>query len=376
MITKVNKYFSLMKSNEQNIPQNNLNDLQKMHLVLVGQLNLSLENAVNESLYELISEAIKLGQRFPTSNPAHLYPKISRTTFTQYFISLGNEIYNDALAKYKEIGNVALAIDAGKEGSKFYFDIILTNAIHNVKPLIYKAIEYFDGTYESYCEKISNAINDLEKSGFKLSGIVADGLRVQRKAVKHCIEEHGSRLLSVPCSCHCLNLAILDYLKKLGDSIDCIETFALVFNTKTISSRLKITCPSRCYTRWSIFFDICSWMVIHYDSIEQFLNQQSNLTLRPFHKDYQIISKCIKAIRKWAPLLTILLLPFKIVSEKLEGDSVTSGYTYGYSHSATILLEQLSRESAIEKCSMPLITCVQDRLDFSESGTLQRLLFH
>ena len=82
------------------------------------------------------------------------------------------------------------------------------------------------------------------------------------------------------------------------------------------------------------------------------------------------------AIRKWAPLLTILLLPFKIVSEKLEGDSVTSGYTYGYSHSATILLEQLSRESAIEKCSMPLITCVQDRLDFSESGTLQRLLFH
>lgn len=187
-----------------------------------------------------------------------------------------------------------------------------------------------------------------------MSGIVANGLRVQRKAVSQCIEDRGSKMLSIPCSCHCLNLAILDYLKNLSDSIDCIETFALVFNTKTVSTRLKISCPNRCYTRWSNFFDICSWMVIHYEQIEMFLNQESNLKLSAFQKNDQVIAKCIKALRKWAPLLTILLLPFKILSEKLEGDSITSGYTYGYSHSATILLEQLAHESVIEKYSIEL----------------------
>ena len=78
---------------------------------------------------------------------------------------------------------------------------------------------------------------------------------------------------------------ILDYLKSLSDSIDCIDTFALVFNTKTISIQFKISYPKRCYTRLLIFFDICSWMVIHYNQIELFLIQELNLKLSTFHKN-------------------------------------------------------------------------------------------
>lgn len=77
-----------------------------------------------------------------------------------------------------------------------------------------------------------------------------------------------------------------------------------------------------------------------------------------------------------APLLTIFLLPFKILSEKLEGDSITSGYTFCYSHSATVLSEQLAHETAIEKYSIKLISCIQNKLDFFDSGTLLRPLFH
>ena len=64
-----------------------------MHMMFVGKTNLSMENAIGDSIFNLIIEAIKLGQHMPNSNPAALYPQISRTTFTKYFISYANEIY-------------------------------------------------------------------------------------------------------------------------------------------------------------------------------------------------------------------------------------------------------------------------------------------
>lgn len=312
----------------------------------------------------------------PNSDPATLYPQISRTSFTKYFISYANEIYEAVLSKYREIGNIALAIDAGKEGSKYYFDILITNALLDMNPLIYKAIEYFDGTYESYYDKILSTISDLQEKGFNVCGIVSDNLRVQVKAIRQAIEDTGNTLIHVPCSCHCLNLAIIDYLNSLKDPIECIETFVQIFQSKTISSILKISCPKRCCTRWSNIYDICSWIVIHYEEIEDFFSNEANLKLSVFPKFKSQMKKCIKAIRKWAPLLTILLLPFKILSEKLEGDSITAGYTYGYSHSAIVLLEQIVSNTEYETMAQNLISCVLKRLDFSKSGTLSRLLFH
>lgn len=45
-----NMCFSILQCKEQNIQQNNISDLQTKHLVLVGQLNLSLENTLSGSL--------------------------------------------------------------------------------------------------------------------------------------------------------------------------------------------------------------------------------------------------------------------------------------------------------------------------------------
>lgn len=40
-----------------------------------------MENYVNDSLFNLIVEAIKLGQIMPNSDPAPIYTQISRTSF-------------------------------------------------------------------------------------------------------------------------------------------------------------------------------------------------------------------------------------------------------------------------------------------------------
>ena len=137
-----------------------------------------------------------------------------------------------------------------------------------------------------------------------------------------------------------------------------------------------MSCPKRCITRWNNIFDICSWIVIHYDEIENFFKCYDNITLSPFQQSPQLVQNCIDAVRKWAPLLTVLMMPFKYLSNKLESDSTSSGYTYGYTQVATILLQQTICNSSMEEPGLMLLKNVHERIDFTESGTLLRLLFH
>lgn len=71
-----------------------------------------------------------------------------------------------------------------------------------------------------------------------------------------------------------------------------------------------------------------------------------------------------------------MILPFQILSEILEGDSISEGYTYGFSHSATILLDQITMNTSLHYYAKKLIGRLQERLDFSDCGTLLRMLFH
>ena len=76
----ITKYgtVQLQKTNS-NQPSN----IFEAHLMFVGKTNLSLENAVSDSLYKLIEESIKIGQAHPNENPKTLYPKMSRSTFAE-----------------------------------------------------------------------------------------------------------------------------------------------------------------------------------------------------------------------------------------------------------------------------------------------------
>ncbi|KAK8892280.1 hypothetical protein M9Y10_029505 [Tritrichomonas musculus] len=70
------------------------------------------------------------------------------------------------------------------------------------------------------------------------------------------------------------------------------------------------------------------------------------------------------------------MMPFKYLNNKLESDSTSSGYTYGYTQVSTILLQQTICNSSMEEPGLMLLKNVHERIDFTESGTLLRLLFH
>ena len=144
---------------------------------------------------------------------------------------------------------------------------------------MYEGIELFEGSFNSYYKVISDAILKLSSQIIKVSGIVCDNLRVQSSATENVILNDGKTFVKVPCSCHTIQLAINDLFKDpiMSDSLSCIESFSHIFNSKPISSRLKSGCPKRCLIQWSNLFEICSYIISHFDSLKKFLADKFNL---------------------------------------------------------------------------------------------------
>lgn len=355
------------------------NQILKHHITFVGKSNISMASAVSPELFALIHSAISVGQQNTTITPANLYPQISRNTFTKRFIEQGLDKYHTMTNNFKKYKYNSLSIDAGKEGSKNYLDIILTNAIIPLKPILFQAIQLFDGSYNSYYRAIRDAILTLSACNICITGIVCDGLRVQKKAVDDLKSFFNGSFVRIPCSCHCLQLSIKDFLahELLDDALKCIEVFSSTFNSKPVSSKFKLVCPSRCLTRWNNIFDICEFIIRNFKKIEDFMSQNKNLSLSPFQKDDTTINSCIRACKIWSPLLYILFYPFKLLTEKLEGDHVTAGYIYGYSESAAIFLEQLTIQyDFITDRANILLDLIRERFDYTVSGHLLSVLFH
>lgn len=355
------------------------NQILTHHITFVGKSNMSMTAAVSPEFYALIHSAISVGQQNTAIKPANLYPQVSRSTFTKRFIEYGLEKYQAMTNNFKKYKYNSLSIDAGKEGSKNYLDIILTNAIIPLKPILFQAIQLFDGSYNSYYRAIRDAILTLSACDICITGIVCDGLRVQKKAVDDLISYFNGTFVRIPCSCHCLQLSIKDFLahELLEDALKCIEIFSSTFNSKPVASKFKLVCPSRCLTRWNNIFDICEFVIKNFKKIEDFMSQNKYLNLSPFQKNDTIINSCIRACKIWSPLLYILFYPFKLLTEKLEGDNVTAGYIYGYSESAAIFLEQLTiqYDFITDKANL-LLSLIRERFDYTVSGHLLSVLFH
>lgn len=67
------------------------------------------------------------------------------------------------------------------------------------------------------------------------------------------------------------------------------------------------------------------------------------------------------------------MMLFKYLNNKLESDSTSSGYTYGYIQIASILLQQMIYNSSMEELGLILLKNAPERIDFTKS---EKLLFH
>ena len=342
---------------------------------LTGRYGIAIEIAVGKLMRNLIFTAIKIGQENPTADIETLTPLLNRKSFTKDLIRRGKLLYEEVKNQYLEYKFVCLNVDAGKLGSTNYFDVIIANSLIPIKPIIYKAFSHFRGDSFDYKSKLNHVIEELEAEGFTVAGIVSDGLRVQVNAILDIIQ-NSHFLFHVSCGDHAIHNALKDAFRQseeLNKMLSDLENFTILMNHKDILSKIQISIPKRCMTRWTNVYDISYYIVEHYETICEFFNTEENYLL-PSMKDSDDLESAYNIITKSCFILTMILKPLKTLSLKLESDHTTCGYIFGYEYSVLIKLTQLGIQFPIleEYCNL-LAECVKQRL-FEKHDSLQNRL--
>ena len=353
-----------------------IDEITKQLILFTAKSNLSLENATGPVMHNFLINLIKFSQSNPNKDPISLVPTTNRKAFTKMLINEGKGLYDKVLEEYISRGVAALSIDAGKISKTTYFNVIITNALFSIPPLLYKCVNRFRGDKLSYETNIKESISYLEEKGLVIAGIVADNLRVQFSAIEEVASELGNFFI-VPCGCHTLALGIND-AKIESDlfekAFETIESFSYLTNNRDILSTLRISVPKRCSTRWTNLCDICLFTVNHYDHLIEYFNKESTFKLKSL-KNSITLSTPVDMLSKYVAPMCILLLPLKILSEKLESDRMSIGFKYGFVKSALILIEQLSYKYHLERPAKVLIRCIDARINDTRSGLQDRVAF-
>jgi hypothetical protein len=352
--------------------------IQQSLLEFGGRFNLSMESVASPAMRNLILTTIREGLEHPNIDAASLYPMTSRRILTTRFIDAVRRLYDHYLREYRAQRYIALSVDGGKLGSSNYLDILITNAYIDAPPLIHKAIRHFRGDFPSYHNEILGAINELEADGFVVSGIVSDNLRVQISAISTVQSDKMNKVIHIPCGCHCLSLAISDFIKQnhvLSQADSCLEAFTKLLNSKPVLSKLKCSCPSRCFTRWTNIYDIADWIVTHIETLNAFFEDPEVYKIKSLQSE-TILEMCLETMKGASPLLLMLLQVFKVLSLRLENNRTSCGCIYGYEMSALATFQQLCMQyPSIAHFKEEVINAVLRRLGLSASGLLQKVLY-
>ncbi|EAY21889.1 hypothetical protein TVAG_249490 [Trichomonas vaginalis G3] len=320
---------------------------------------------------------IKTGQMNPKANPEDLYKPLSRTQFTKHFIQKGMERYDEFLEMYKETQYVALAVDAGKEGSHNYFDMIIANPFSELPPLVYNSVKDFKGDMISYEEELRSVLNQLISEGFIVTGIVSDNLRVQVSAIEKVLKDFGC-IVHIPCGCHTLELALKDAEETeiINEGKYDLEWFSRMFNRKHAHAALEVAPPKRCATRWSNLFAIAEWIVRRRLRLIQFCASGEAIQIKDFQDEcLDEWNEMADIITTSAPIMFTILLPFAHMIKVLEGDGVGAFKIYGYMMSTIANLKDIvTKVPQLQETILRLIDLVLERLNDTESGLTFRVM--
>ena len=351
--------------------------LTKKLAVFSGKYNISLEASVSNSMKKLLVAAFTLGQQHPTANPQDIIPSLNRKTFTKQLISEGVELFDEIIEKYKQYRFAALAIDAGKLGTKNYLDILLCNALIEIRPILYQSYVNFRGNQESYVAKLKDTITKVKEHGLIVSGTVCDALRVQNSAINEILEENND-FFHFYCGAHSLHNALKDAFRDDGELdhfVSVVETFTILLNKKDVLSQIKLSTPKRCITRWTNMYDICVFVMNHYEKYIQFLNNPDTYELKSI-KNTKLLKIIREMLTKVAPLFSVLLFYPNKLSKKLESDRSSCGLVYGFERSLIVTMNQQSAEyPELRKYFEILSEKIELRLSSSEHGMLELIAF-
>ena len=348
--------------------------LEKDMLIFAGKNKVSISAITSSSFQKLIQDAISIGQSNPSINCTSLFHCKSRKTITKDFVNMSSFIFHQQIDSYRKLKYVGISIDAGTLNHISYLDVIISNAMSNLKPLPFKTFTNFGGGVEDYIESIADVINSITELDLIPTGIVGDNLKVQWAAFLQAMKQFPG-IYPVSCGCHSLNLGLQDYVganSVINEMIEHLQSFAHLFGSKPVTSRFRKACPQFCPTRWTIYTDIAQWIILHGYSILSFVCEELG-NIEGLIDNVELI---IQVLFQDAPVIFILFSAFKCLSQKLESDRTSMCELFGYEFSSfAYAIEYASHTEATRERIGELIKFIKNRLESSRSGAVQYALF-
>ena len=207
----LNNYFA-------SIPQNTNLDLE--YYSLITNLDLSINAAASQHMYQFIKKCIIVGQNNPNAKAETLFSFNSRNTLRTKLCKYATIKKKAILEKYSNFSFNSLMIDAGTNHGVPYLIAVISNPLEPLlKPLIFAAYRNFTGDLMNYKEIVINIIMQLKNSNAKIGSITADNLPVQRAAIdpssQNSFQFQSSHqdnypVLYFPCIAHTISLGIKD----------------------------------------------------------------------------------------------------------------------------------------------------------------------
>ena len=186
---------------------------------LIGKSNLSIRCVCLDPFRDLLKTTYQCGQSHPFISFDDFFPKVSRETFTNSFITEANRVQYDKIKLFSIRSFALLSVDAGTVNGISYLTIILCNT--TLEPIILKNNRYFKGTNIDYCLKIGEQIEHLKNMyNIVITGIVGDNQKAQKSSIDpnspksiqyNSLDTNIKSICFCPCQCHSIALALKDF---------------------------------------------------------------------------------------------------------------------------------------------------------------------
>jgi hypothetical protein len=194
----------------------------------------------------------------------------------QQILDLAEAFRQDVTHANEGFQFVHLMADTAKVRGKHFLGVCLAT-LNSYLP--YYVIEIPDQTGEAISDYLGKLIRDLNRRGLTTCGVVTDNAKAEIKTVNLLKEEHS--VFRVPCLSHTANLVIKDFFTQLYPKHNAITELNALVNVLPHGKGDDFHgCPTLTVTRWFCLWDLFTYVVSHYELIEEFLQSDPSVTNR------------------------------------------------------------------------------------------------
>ena len=261
--------------------------------ILVGRLNLSLEAACSDTMYNFINKCVNYGialdrsfknaeERFSSE-----FPQPRRDKFRHRFITLANEINRKRMKQFSQAKYTSVALDEGSTLKTPYLDYVLHNTKEKLGEYVADTEVMSGGKAENYIASIPKGLLYISKYNIRLSTVVIDGNTAQLKAFKKefrsSLRFHSSdmirHLIVVPCLCHRVNNAYKFAIQHDPNFSALINRMRKIATILKESDSAYNNCPTFIDTRWIYDYDILIYLKKNIAGINEYLKSKHENTI-------------------------------------------------------------------------------------------------